>query len=245
MVDTEEITLKIEALPNQKVRFSKEDAVSDSIRGYLYYKDGEWKFEEIVYCGCRGHKYSKKLVKADDFIIGLSLESPHKDEFDSNDKHLLPAQGKTGENIKKQIESIAKKLELDQKHRYVLLLLNPIQYQTSCYSQLKDKKEYSILSKNKKDKIRNEVFLELFLKKGLKTNFKARLRKYAGKNLKILINCCTKNLKSTVADVIVKSFSGTNIEYYEGYHPSCWHFFKGGKISKGKQLQITSESFFE
>ena len=232
MVDTEEITLKIEALPNQEVRFSEKDAVPDSIRGYLCYKDGKWNFEEIMTNRYKGRKYSEKLIKANDFIIALNLESPHTYEFDSNGKPLLPAQGKTGENITEQIEIIAPKIGLDTSHRYVLILTNPIQYQASCYNQLKDKKEY----KNKKSKIRDEVFLELFLNKNLKKDFKERLLKYEENNLKIIINCCTKKLKSPVANVIDESLSGKNIQYYEGYHPSCWNFFKGGNISKKKRL---------
>ena len=233
MVDTEEITLKIEALPNQEVRFSEKDAVPDSIRGYLCYKDGKWNFEEIMTNRYKGRKYSEKLIKANDFIIALSLESPHKYEFDSNGKPLLPAQGKTGKKIDK-IVSIAKKLVLDPCHRYVLILTNPVQYQTSCYNQLKDEKEY----KNKKSKIRDEVFFKLFLDKNLKTDFEERLLKYEKKNLKIVINCCTKNLKKDVKNVIKESFSNTNIKpkYYEVHHPSYRYF---------KWENITSESFFE
>ncbi|MGN1225115.1 MAG: hypothetical protein ACI4TG_08455 [Ruminococcus sp.] len=162
-------------------------------------------------------KYSgiKKPIKK----IALILESPHKDEYDTNYIPIRPANGKTGYNIQEKIVSkfinAFNKKELDSDYNYAVYLINPVQYQASCYHEL-----MSMGIKYDK-KIKDKVFRKLF--NHLKDDFVSRLTSY---HPDYVINACTGSkekgsLKKRIKDAIPDEFM-KSISYCDLHHPSDW-----------------------
>lgn len=181
------------------VYFQQQKRVQDEVRGYLIYNYPNWSF-----VGCY-QLLSKNNVKR----VALILESPHKDEYDSNDNPLRPANGLTGTKINNGLQKRAFVNALNNNCVYEVYIINAIQYQTSCYS---------IFGKSWSRGNRNQVFRALFdqNKGNLEQDFINRITKY---NPDIIVNACTSNLKSVV-DTALNTF--TNCNQYKDKHPSSW-----------------------
>lgn len=128
--------------------------------------------------------YDKRIEKSCDSII-LLLESPHRSEY-SSDNNILepkaPAQGQSGSIIEKDLElhikyAIAKSILPDGK--YPLIIVNPIQWQTSLGFFYKE-------SLNKA--IRNRTWKVLWDKKVVRSDFINRVEAYRPV---LVINACT------------------------------------------------------
>lgn len=192
--------------PNININFSGKK-VLDEVRGYLVYVNSNWVFIGISQI----QQFKTFIIKK----LALILESPHKDEFDQYNNPLRPANGKTGHKINNKICSRSSITSLlNTTFAYEVYLINPIQYQTSCYCVLGS--SYSRANTN-------EVFRKMFSKKGfnLRKNFISRLKKY---NPNIIINCCTSSggLKKTVEVAIKEAVNINNSNYTFDYHPSVW-----------------------
>lgn len=189
---------------NYVVDFTKR-RIRDEDRFYLHYTGQTWKLVNFAVC-----KPIKRQLKR----IALVLESPHIHEYDLYYNPIGPAQGKTGKNIKNKLTSRQNLItHLNHNNVYLIRIMNPIQFQASCYHSL-----------NNHD--RNEtkkVFRFLFGKKGfnLRQNFIFRLRNY---NPDIIYNCCTSELKTGVVKTAINSAIAiaSNQNYYEDIHPSMW-----------------------
>ncbi len=165
-------------------------------------------------------------------VILLILESPHKDEYDSNFDPITPANGKTGEGIRDSIEKVLNdinveliKLNKGLIDKYYLIISNPVPYQTSL--------NYFIGGELNSD-LRNKVWRKIWDKKGkdkyfIKKKFEDKIIKYKPD---LIINACTGgvdqySLQSRITDWI-KGHTNTkisNIQLVKTYHPSTWNSF--------------------
>lgn len=196
--------------------------VPDSVRGCLEFKDNNWCFQ--VYTSTKNNKVLRGVeipVNKDDFEreysdfkkIVIVLESPAKYEYYGL-LPLLPAQGVTGCGIDFYLldRDFIKngQIKLDYKFRYIVLLVNAVQYQCSCHVFFKKG-----LDTNKK----NKVFRGLFSQRNayLRKNFIGRLRNYAAD---YVVNCCTSGIKNVV-ETAIKEVNNNNIS---DIHPSNWYF---------------------
>ena len=167
-------------------------------------------------------KFDDNLIDENDDTsnIIIVLESPHKDEYTFDFKPIAPAQGSTGKNIEKYIEKYIlsildnNKLELNKK-KYKILIVNPVPYQTSL--NFIHKKAL----KNEYKKLRNEVWKALWENANLKTEFESLINNLKPK---LILNCCTKDLKCYVSDAINEKFNINENVYKieELSHPCYW-----------------------
>lgn len=200
--------------PGLTVIFNRGLDVSDHTRGYLVYEVSNWNFKLP-----RLYKYgAKKLLK-----ICLILESPHKSEYDLAYTPLRAAYGDTGFNIDRKIvtrQTLTKILNVD--YDYEVIIVNPIQYQTSLHHEL-----YQIgISNNTfragitpNQSLKNEVFRALFNKnKGnLREDFKQRVNNF---HPDIIYSCCTASLSNIVKKAIIET-GAIKILLFDK-HPSVW-----------------------
>ena len=186
--------------------FFRKDAVHDELRGYLVHNSNSWSFIGV-------HQYHMHLNKKINKKLALVLESPHKNEYDSNFIPLRPANGKTGNNINTKICGRNFINGLNPTFDYEVLIMNPIQLQCSCYYWFKPH-NIKCTSQNTQ-----KVFRCLFNKhKGnLRNDFIYRLRSY---HPCIVINCATYALKPVVKTAIFEALP--QITYSTDIHPSAW-----------------------
>ena len=189
----------------QRVDFYNIQRVADELRGYLIFDNGAWHFIGInqfllMYTG-------RTAVEK----IALILESPHKDEYDQQFHPIRPANGKTGLKINSALVNRSMISKLNKKISYEIYIINPVQFQASCYHWVGN--SYCRNHTNK-------VFRALFNKnKGNQRNdFISRLNAY---NPDIVFCCCTSNLKNIVKNAIENS-SAVSKPYYSDCHPSVW-----------------------
>lgn len=196
--------------------------VNDVHRYWINYEKGKLTKQFI---DKKNTKFSKSKY-ADDIIsenyedktIVLLLESPHKDEYDSCNNAIAPAQGKTGENIDKNIITLLRELEslnpgLFNEGRYRFIICNPIQYQTSLYMYHKHELEDDYRT------LRNRCWKKIWRDENIQEDFKSRLDLY--KPI-LIINACTSALQIKVTQYL-KENNYNNI--YTTYHPSYWNGF--------------------
>ncbi len=150
--------------------------------------------------------------------IVLLLESPHKDEYDENLNPLAPALGDTGTKLTNMLHHVfnlnKEKLNLIE-NEYRIILVNPIQYQTSL----------NYLFENPNEKInkslRNKVWKKIWENEEIKKDFLNRILKL---NPSIIFNGCTKELKSSVNEDLKKiSTELNNCKIFQIHHPSSWN----------------------
>lgn len=205
-------------------------------------KDGcikDWEVEWLG--GCLDEKSRCEISKDVKVkpIIAIVLESPHKDEFDMNNKVAIgPACGRTGINLKNYLPAVlfnylpaidgTGPIKYDSKKQiqngdYCIALINAIQYQCS-------------LGENT-SKYRDKIFSEMWGLEKVKKDFIKRLKK---SNPSVIINCCTRgNFKDSdrelplrkkvqnVIDEFVKTQNNKNILCLRAAHPSSVHFQNG------------------
>jgi hypothetical protein len=140
----------------------------------------------------------------------LILESPHKNEY-INPCNPIPANGQTGENIRKFLKSI-EALNASTHSEYGLILMNAIEYQCSLGL------DTSIH--------RSKIFRKTW-RSGGRDNFLCRLKK-TYKNDDIILNCCTGGKNSGSLQSLVQNavkgvrLTPASIPMYRGHHPSFW-----------------------
>lgn len=160
--------------------------------------------------------------------IVLLLESPHISEYNSNIPH--PAMGKTGENIKKYfLNNFFKAVfisDLNQEgaylqtssgiafQKYRLILSNLVPYQCSFGMSLEE-------TKNQKNK-------DSLFKKCIDEGKDEIIQQIAKINPTIIINCCTKEFKKDIQNMLNKAFPDKI--RLEGFHPSSGFFASGFAI---------------
>ena len=132
---------------NTPINFTGKN-VLDEVRGYLIFVNRNW-----VFVGpSQINAYRKKAIRK----LSLVLESPHKNEFDQYNNPLRPANGKTGNAINSKLSNrpwVNK--NLNSNYYYEIYIMNPVQYQASCYC---------VLGNNCSRNNTNQVFRKLFSK---------------------------------------------------------------------------------
>lgn len=196
------------------IDFDSFKKVHNEIRGYLVCISNKW-----VFIGTNQYFQfqNKKSLKK----IALVLESPHKDEYDSNYNPLRPANGKTGKKINHKLAARASFWGLKSSSDYQVYLMNPVQYQASCYHEFNMLiYNVTITSKIKVErKNTNQVFRLLFNKnKG--NQRKEFINEMENYNPIIIVNCCTSNLKKVVETAINEA--NTLATIVQDKHPSVW-----------------------
>lgn len=170
-------------------------------------------FVESDYCDSKpsNDKTSKSIV--------IILESPHQYEYNDDFEPIAPAQGKTGNMIKKYLDTLIyylmSKGMVDLKDdEYRVIICNPVPYQTSLYHI------HDIALGNKKHgeeikKIRDDVWTKLFNK--MQNDFTSDINSY---NPILLINACTKGYRDKVTGIIKTDETLKDIATVETNHPS-------------------------
>ncbi len=181
--------------------------VLDEVRGYLIFVNQHWVFVGPSQINAYGKKAIKKL--------SLVLESPHKNEFDQYNNPLRPANGKTGNAINSKLSNrpwVNK--NLNSNYYYEIYIMNPVQYQASCYCVLGNN-----CSRNNTNQVFRKLFSKLFF--NLRNDFINRINTYMPD---MIINCCSScgSLKKTVEVAIKESSFYSNNHYVIDYHPSKW-----------------------
>lgn len=179
----------------------------------------------------------KNILKATNILI-LILESPHTKEFDKEGNPIGPANGKTGENIRKYITEILG----SGYNEYHLILMNAVPFQCS-------------LGVNTKY-FREDVFKKIWSENGKQFFFDrltGLLNTLSDKNI-VIANCCTKGYNATndskirpflwhlVQDSIetLTSDKGMEIQYFRTSHPSSWSRNKKNREVKEKMILTIS-----
>ena len=206
---SKEITSKLLKLP-PTVSFWTHQKVNDELRGYIIKIDCKWAFiSPLKYLILRNGHYSE-LKK-----IALILESPHKDEYDFDEMPLRPANGETGRNIQNHLvkKLIDENFNFDDNTDYAVLLINPVQYQASCYHQ------FSAQGLQSDKNLKNKVFRRLF--DYLKTDFQYRIKSY---NPDYIINACTGGVKGVLQQTVTNALDSEfkNKVCLNLTHPSDW-----------------------
>lgn len=164
-------------------------------------------------------RVSKRIVE--EKVLLIILESPHIDEYKKLSNSIFepigPANGVTGENIRKYLHLATKEIAIDNCCRqdlYHLFLVNAVPYQCSLGE---------VLVGSNKDN-RNSIFLNCW--NYAKHDFVERINKYCSNN-SIIINACTKGVNSpndefTLRGVVNRMVSAMNLnnKYYKRYHPA-------------------------
>lgn len=155
-----------------------------------------------------------QAICSDNNILFI-LESPHKDEYCKGCFNpLAPANGKTGERFLSRFKDIALPIiisRLNILEKYSICFVNPVPFQTSLYF---------IHKKNDiNTRIRNNVWKKLYRSNigNCEAGFKSRIQSYSPK---IIINCCTTELKGEVEDTLKKTIP--IVPRFERKHPSSW-----------------------
>jgi hypothetical protein len=143
------------------------------------------------------------------------LESPHRFEYNASNQPLGLAMGKTGYLFFDMFENALSKSRMSIKDgHYNVILMNAVQYQTSC----------GLNPINRE--IRDQNWLDIYDRYGGELNLKKRI--YAIKP-RYTINCCTggKNpsgLRARVSQSLEKFKLIKGKHFTEGNHPASWNF---------------------
>ena len=202
--------------------------VKDEQRGYLIFNGVEWVF-------VNRYTYTNRIKKQEIEKIVLVLESPHKDEYDTNYDPIRPANGATGVAIESYIFKYAQLWNLQKNTDYEVWLVNAVQIQASCYHELnKLNLRYSQYLLNK---IKYYVLNSIFDNNDLITRISSI-------SPSIVVNCCTitpdafitkSNKINDIYELVqsaIEKGSGKPPKYviYKCYHPSS-PFWKEIKIN--------------
>lgn len=124
-----------QGIQNQKINICLWSKVRNWIRCYVVYINGNFSF--CTYPSSATQK------------IIILLESPHKDEFDTNFNPLIPLNGISGQNFDQKILGQLSKwfqnIPIQDKEIFEIMLYNPVPFQTSLYHFLSNKIPYQPL----------------------------------------------------------------------------------------------------
>jgi hypothetical protein len=162
--------------------------------------------------------------KANDKVVVVVVESPHKDEYDANNftflnfpnqtgsKQPSPAIGQTGTNLQYYFDAMINAIQLNPalilaNGTYHVILCNPIQYQCSL----------GLPPKNP-PRIRDKIWRRMWKYQKVKNDFIICLLKY---NPDIIFNFCTYNFRCRVQKEIDITCGAATL-YQGNKHPSIW-----------------------
>jgi hypothetical protein len=196
--------------------YEEDKRVADAYRYIIQIKNGTSTIETYFQNGT-GKFNDQPTTKVTHQVIVLIIESPHKDEYDSQFHPIAPAQGSTGNNIKKYICKILNKhgnLGL-KDNSYDLIVCNPVQFQASLFHLHKK----ALGSKNRSvASIRDKAWLAMYQKE--KKYFFKRLTDY---NPLAIINACTSNLKAQIlSDINEWNITRDTTIFVAAKHPCIW-----------------------
>jgi hypothetical protein len=196
-------------LPN-RIDYYSSHKVNDEVRGYLVF-DGTWNF--IPPCSVQKEFKIQKLA--------LILESPHKNEYQSNSYIPIgPARGTSCERIERCIVNRQWVRQLDSNCVYEICVMNAIQYQCSAWNYISGFSKLDTV-------LRNNLFKKMWTGFARKS-FVHRIEDYSPDKI---VNCCTGMTtdntgnvcpqRNSLADLVEKaiqtSFQGSHIC---DYHPA-------------------------
>lgn len=155
------------------------------------------------------------------FII--VLESPHIEEFNDNGVAIGPAQGHTGNNIRKLLVQLLSPLKDCLQQKYRLMLMEAIPYQ--CSNNI-----------SPVDRINtNKLFKKMWQQHRGGKNFKNRIRRYRPD---VILNACTggvssissaTSLNGLVQQILIDYHEiNQNVQLYYSNHPSRKKQFQKG-----------------
>jgi hypothetical protein len=174
-------------------------------------------------------KVPKKVMS--ERLLIIVLESPHILEYEKKSEKIFkpigPANGLTGFSIRKFLHFATREIANEIKFYdeiFHLYLINAIPYQCSL--------GYPIKGRRVQD--RNLVFKNCW--EDAKEDFLERLRKYTNDKT-IIINACTKGVKSTGDDFSLRGLVDRSINlqdlpidnYYKRHHPASFFHWKSGR----------------
>ena len=163
-----------------------------------------------------GNEYHEKNIL-------VVLESPHRFEYDSNNKPVGLAMGKTGENFFNLFTLALQKSFLSMKNgSYNVILTNAVQYQTSCGLNPIDRK------------LRDKNWLDIYDNFGGEKDFKKRI--YTIKP-RYTFNLCTggrnpEGLRQKVNKSLIDFKLIKGKHFTEGNHPASWNLHGDTKNAK-------------
>lgn len=150
--------------------------------------------------------------------IAVILESPHIDEYEQGKDKLVPigaAQGQTGKKIEKSIEKLILSLDtyqvIEHQHKYQVILINAVNYQTSLH--FIHEKPMNNYYRELRDKMWLKMWSEI---PQTKNDFTKQLD-YLKKD-SILINACPKSLKPFINHELIQFTNQFSL--FESNHPS-------------------------
>lgn len=184
----------------------------DRERGYLIFNRKSWDFLEPS-----TYKLLKERNNKVQTIV-LVLESPHKDEFDSNHKPIRPANGVTGANIEYFIKRrYASLWNLSKDVDYKICLVNAVQFQASCHYAL-TKAQITLTTDYQKKALKFYVLYLAFQNNNL-------IKRLSNCSPDIIVNCCTTWSKKTpkVIKENIYELVQSAIEEYKNdpQYPNC------------------------
>lgn len=220
IIDINFASKKVNEEKTETFDFEAIKPVPDSIRGILFSKDDTWKFRVFTtkknYKSLRGIKIPEKNIKtymnekypkSDYKRLIIVLESPSRYEYFLQEP-LLSAQAATGCGVDFYLTSrkFIENFRLDKRKKYVVLLVNPIQYQCSCHMILERHRLASGTEYADRNGLKCNVFKKFFCENvegavgaNLRKCFNHRLETYSPE---YIVNCCTKDLKPLVEEAI-------------------------------------------
>jgi hypothetical protein len=196
--------------------YTEDKRIEDSYRYIINIKNGAASIKTCFPVG-KGKFNDQSTAKATHRVIALIIESPHKEEFDMQFNPIAPAQGATGENIRKYICHILNVHNcLDLKDNdYDLIICNPVQFQASLFHLHKT----ALNSKNRSvAALRDKVWLAIYQKE--REHFLNRLTAY---NPVAIINACTSKLKPLITSELIEWNIAKHIDIFVACkHPCIW-----------------------
>lgn len=206
----------------KKSFFKKNKQIHNATRFYVELNGSEIQIETpSVKNDCFSNSaYSDHLIEANykNKTIAIILESPHIDEYESNVDKLTPvgpAQGQIGRKIEKNIGKLVEYLDhfkvLEENHRYRVIILNAVNFQTSLH--FIHEKPLNNHYRELRDKIWVKMWNEL---PHIRTEFIKQIESL--KRHSILINACPKSLKPFIYQECIP-YSQKYV-LFESNHPS-------------------------
>ncbi len=231
--------VKIKLLDKNKVdtwkdKFFIYDTRVPDVWRYNYTKNGLMEYlypDNLFKCSKFNDKEPQKVDEEITSIV-LILESPHKDEYDYNNKKgekifepIAPAQGTTGDNIDYHLHTVIGKIinqikeninsNFDIPDNTPIIIANPIQWQTSMNFLYKKN-----AGTNLDTSLRDKVWRRIWKLKDIQDDFGKRLKSY---NPLLIINACTSSLQPLIETFLKKIKN--NIQQSKRattHHPSYW-----------------------
>lgn len=171
--------------------------------------------------------------------IVLLLESPHMGEYDTSNRPIAPAMGRTGDNLDRQtgnncgsgLNCVLSKIGHKICNGSRIIISNPVQFQASLHMILEPlERNIGEIDRGTKRTVTSTVWRSLWRCDDIQNCFASRM---IGYNPYIVINACTggqgryglnKDVTAFLANFLKER--GMCCEIYEIGHPSSWFCWK-------------------